>query len=69
MAWPQCGHNGLIYVSGSEVPGANSWSVTLDTESVELRKFGDSWVERCVTFNSASVLGLSRASEGGGQDG
>jgi len=54
MAWPQCGHNGLIYVSGSEVPGANAWDLTLDTESVELRKFGDDWVERCVTFNSAS---------------
>lgn len=54
MAWPKCGHNGLIYVSGVSITGANSWNITVDTESVELRKFGDSWVTRCATFNSAS---------------
>jgi len=54
MAWPKCGHNGLIYVSGTHIDGANSWNITVDTESVELRKFGDDWVARCATFNSAS---------------
>ena len=54
MAWPKCGHNALVYVSGTEISGGNSWEITVDTETVELRKFGDDWVERCVTFNTAS---------------
>lgn len=54
MSLPVCGHNGYIYVSGDALQGANAWSVDVATESVELRKFGDDWVDRCVTFNSWS---------------
>lgn len=54
MAWPKCGHDALVYVSGTEIDGANAWSLDLSSESVELRKFGDDWVERCKTFNDWS---------------
>ena len=54
MSLPVCGHNGYIYVSGIALQGANAWSIDIATESVELRKFGDSWVDRCTTFNSWS---------------
>lgn len=54
MSLPVCGHNGYIYVSGIALQGANAWSIDVATESVELRKFGDDWIDRCVTFNSWS---------------
>lgn len=37
------GINGQIYVSGTELTGANSWSVNVDQDAVEEVKFGDSW--------------------------
>ena len=55
MSLPVCGHNGYIYVDGNALQGANAWSVDVDTETVDLRKFGDDWVNRCVTFNSWSA--------------
>jgi len=54
MSLPICGDNAYIYVSGIALQGANAWSIDVATESVELRKFGDSWVDRCVSFNSWS---------------
>ena len=50
MAWPKCGHNALVYVSGTEVVGT-AWSLDITSETVELRKFGDTWVTRCKTFS------------------
>ena len=37
------GKNGLIYVSGTELAEANSWSVNIATDSVDVPKFGDTW--------------------------
>lgn len=37
------GKNGLIYVSGTELPGANAWSFNIESESIEYAKFGDTW--------------------------
>lgn len=54
MSLPVCGHNGYIYVSGIALAGANAWSIDVATETVELRKFGDDWIDKCVTFNSWS---------------
>ena len=35
------GKNGLIYVSGAGLEGANAWTYAIDTESAEYAKFGD----------------------------
>jgi len=40
------GINGLIYISGTEIFGANSWSLAITTQSAEYIKHGDSWVDR-----------------------
>ena len=39
----KAGKNGLIYVSGTEIPGANAWSISIESDSVEYNKFGDTW--------------------------
>jgi len=54
MSLPVCGHNGYIYVSGIALQGANAWTIDVTTETVDLRKFGDSWIDKCVTFNGWS---------------
>lgn len=43
MGAPMHGKNGLIYVSGSEIVGANSWSLSFDKDTVETPQFGDTW--------------------------
>ena len=40
---PLAGKNGLIYVSGTELPGANAWSISIESDAVEYSKFGDTW--------------------------
>ena len=37
------GKNGLIYVSGTEIPGANAWSIAIESDAIEYSKFGDTW--------------------------
>ena len=39
----QAGKNGLIYVSGTEIPGANAWSISIESDTIEYAKFGDTW--------------------------
>lgn len=43
MGAPRHGVNGLIYVSGTELAGANSWSINIIPDTVETGKFGDGW--------------------------
>jgi hypothetical protein len=54
MSWPQSGHDAYIYIDGNALQGANAWDLSIPSETVEQRKFGDSWVERDKTFNDAS---------------
>ena len=39
----KAGKNGLIYVSGTEIPGANAWSISIESDAIEYSKFGDTW--------------------------
>jgi len=48
MGAPFHGKNGLIYVSGTEITGANAWNVAITQDSVETPQFGDSWKKRTV---------------------
>jgi hypothetical protein len=43
MGAPRHGKNGLVYVSGNEIIGANSWSITFDKDTTETPQFGDTW--------------------------
>ena len=47
--------NGMIYVSGSVLEGANAWSVDIDHRSAEYIKFGDSWVNNAHSINAFSA--------------
>jgi hypothetical protein len=43
MGAPIHGKNGLIYVSGTEVVGANAWTISIDADSAEASSFGATW--------------------------
>jgi hypothetical protein len=45
------GRNGLIYISGVELYGANSWTLNISTESAEYAAFGESWKTRLTGLN------------------
>lgn len=53
-AVPKHGKNGLIYVSGAELVGANAWTVDIATDSVELPIFGDTWKKRAAGLSGFS---------------
>jgi hypothetical protein len=36
----------MIYVSGSEIAAANAWSINIDTDSVEIPQFADTYKKR-----------------------
>lgn len=38
---PKHGKNGLIYVSGTELPGANAWTVNIQSDKADIPIFGD----------------------------
>jgi hypothetical protein len=40
------GRNGLIYVSGHEIEGANSWELSLSQAAIEAMYFAKSWPDR-----------------------
>ncbi len=40
------GVNGLIYVSGNEIAGANAWELAIEHANVEGAQFGALWTER-----------------------
>lgn len=40
---PKAGKNGLVYVSGTEITGANAWSISIEADAIEYSKFGDTW--------------------------
>jgi len=43
MGAPRHGKNGLIYISGTEVLGANSWSLSVPSDSAETPRLGQTW--------------------------
>lgn len=43
MGAPIHGINGQIYVSGSELTGANAWSIDSTVDAAEAPEFGDTW--------------------------
>ena len=43
MGAPVHGINGLIYVSGTELAGANAWSIDSTVDAAEAPEFGDTW--------------------------
>lgn len=54
MGTPLHGKNGLIYVSGTEITGANAWSLKIDTDKIDTPQFGDTWKKRVVGMNDWS---------------
>ena len=42
------GHNGLIYVSATEITGANAWSLDIEQGSSPVTAFADDWTPRVV---------------------
>lgn len=48
MGVPLHGRDGLIYVSGTEITGANAWSLNITQDSIETPQFGDTWKKRVV---------------------
>ena len=38
---PRHGFNGIIYISGIELPGANQWSVNIQSDKADIPIFGD----------------------------
>lgn len=40
------GRNGLIYVSGHEIEGANSWELSISQGAIEAAYFAQSWMSR-----------------------
>ena len=43
MGAPIHGINGLVYVSGTELSGANAWSIDSTVDAAEAPEFGDTW--------------------------
>ncbi len=41
MGAPRHGKNGLVYVSATEIEGANAWSIDITQDAVETPQFGD----------------------------
>lgn len=48
MGTPLHGKNGLIYISGTEITGANAWSLNITQDNVDTPQFGDTWKKRAV---------------------
>lgn len=46
MGAPFHGKNALIYVSGVEIVGGNTWSISVATDNVEVPQFGEEWKNR-----------------------
>lgn len=43
MGAPFHGKQGLIYVSGVEIVGANAWTIDMARDTVEVPQLGDTW--------------------------
>ena len=54
MGAPRHGKNALVFINGSELTGANSWSINITPDSVETTEFGDEWKGRVVGMNDWS---------------
>jgi hypothetical protein len=39
----KAGKNGLVYISATEIEGANAWSVSIEHDSIEYTHFGNTW--------------------------
>jgi hypothetical protein len=37
------GINGLVYISNTEIEGANAWTISLETDNIEYSYFGGTW--------------------------
>lgn len=70
MGAPRSGNNGLIYISGSEIVGANTWSINIDVEMAETPQFGDGWKKRIVGHNdwSGSISAWDQGDDSNLQD-
>jgi len=55
MGAPRSGHNGLIYVSGVEIVGANSWGININTEAVVTPQMGDDYKRKVAGQREWSV--------------
>jgi hypothetical protein len=42
------GHNGLIYVSGTELTAANAWSIDIEQANSPVPAFADDWTPKVV---------------------
>lgn len=40
---PKAGKNSLLYINGSQISGANAWSLELTHDIIEISAFGDDW--------------------------
>lgn len=45
MGAPYTGKDGLIYVSGTELVGANAWEINSSPNTNEAPEFGDTWMK------------------------
>ena len=52
MGVPITGKNGLIYVSGTEITGANEWSLDIAQDTLETPQFGDTFKKRIAIIAS-----------------
>jgi hypothetical protein len=52
---PAASVNGLIYVSGTVLEGANAWTVDIDHRTAEYIKHGDLWVNNVHSINAFSA--------------
>jgi hypothetical protein len=59
------GYRGLIYISGTELAEANSWSIQIQTDNAEVPKFGDVWKNRLAGMSgwSGNVTAWDDSSE------
>lgn len=48
MGVPRHGINGLIYISGTELTGANAWAVNIANDAEEAIQFGGRWKKQLV---------------------
>jgi hypothetical protein len=46
MGAPRSGHNALIYVSGNEIVGANSWNISISQAAIATPQVGDDYVRK-----------------------
>lgn len=54
MGAPFSGKNGLVYISGTEITGANAWSLDITQPAIETPQFNDTSTKRIVALGDWS---------------